>query len=521
MPARTTDVGDVDTLLGAIRTGDADAARSVLEHCWTDLLGEEDGTALQDVQAAVLAGDPPSVPSDLLDLVSVTRPMPTHPQYRATNASPDETLSGLSAFIRTANQRRAGQPGLSLATASQWLLRARNTELPQSRVLVMLQAFVSALEAGRTTEALLHAEEAYRLSISTGASRLARAAAEAAALALALDAQRHRAQSWIAEACLLPSPPPWWRQTVGDPLLLATNVALLEASGPTGAATDSRLRDAHWAADLWFVALHLDTWHAALSPTPAVALDGLHASLLQRSPAAHAGDVARESHRPRPIPPLLALDLGRLYLEHGRGTSAELVAELLDQEPAAHSLLTARLCLARRRPREALAAVRNPAVAHSASPRVRIEARLLSADAHLALGSDDDAHRELAHALDTVCRTGGSFPLRWGSPAVLRVAARLFGHPVVEELARTAREPVEPTFATLSERQSEVLSMLAQGLTATQIARRSFVSANTVKTQVRDIYRRLGVHDRASALRRAHETGLLDPVVRPGLRTRP
>src|SRR5690606_3830833 len=98
MPARTTDVGDVGTLLGAIRTGDADAARSVLEHCWTDLLGGEAATALQAVQAWLLAGDAPSVPSDLLDLVSVTRPMPTHPQYRATNASHDETLSGLSAF---------------------------------------------------------------------------------------------------------------------------------------------------------------------------------------------------------------------------------------------------------------------------------------------------------------------------------------------------------------------------------------------------------------------------------------
>ncbi|MGM7424863.1 helix-turn-helix domain-containing protein [Cellulosimicrobium sp. CpK407] len=521
MPTRNTDVGNVETLLGAIQTGDADAARSALEHCWTGLLDEEEGTALQAVQAAVLAGGPPSVPSDLLDLVSVTRQMPTHPRYRATNACPDEAQSGLSAFVRTAKQRRAGQPGASSATATQWLLRVRNTELPRSRILVMLQAFVSALEAGRTTEAILHAEEAYRLSISTGASRLARAAAESAALALALDAQRHRAQSWIAEACLLPSPPPWWQRTVGDPLLLATDIALLETTGPTGAAANPFLRTAHWAADLWFVALHLDTWHAAVSPTPAVALDGLHASLLQRSPVTHAGDATSDPQRPRQLPPLLALDLGRLYLEHGRGTSAELVAELLDQEPAAHSLLTARLCLARRRPREALAAVRNPAVAHSASPRVRIEARLLGADAHLALGSDDEAHRELAHALDTVRRTGGSFPLRWGSPAVLHEAARLSGHPVVEELARTAREPVEPTFSTLSERQSEVLGMLAQGLTATQIARQSFVSANTVKTQVRDIYRRLGVHDRASALRRAHETGLLDPVVRPGLRIRP
>jgi DNA-binding NarL/FixJ family response regulator len=61
----------------------------------------------------------------------------------------------------------------------------------------------------------------------------------------------------------------------------------------------------------------------------------------------------------------------------------------------------------------------------------------------------------------------------------------------------------------LSPRQLEVLELLAEGLTNEQIGRRLHLSANTVKFHVREIYDRLGAHNRieaASALRRLHAT---------------
>ncbi|MCX7790344.1 MAG: response regulator transcription factor [Chloroflexaceae bacterium] len=53
--------------------------------------------------------------------------------------------------------------------------------------------------------------------------------------------------------------------------------------------------------------------------------------------------------------------------------------------------------------------------------------------------------------------------------------------------------------ADLSEREAEVLSLVAQGLTNTQIAQRLNVSENTVKFHLQNIYQKLGVSNRTEA----------------------
>jgi LuxR family maltose regulon positive regulatory protein len=68
--------------------------------------------------------------------------------------------------------------------------------------------------------------------------------------------------------------------------------------------------------------------------------------------------------------------------------------------------------------------------------------------------------------------------------------------------------PGEPT-ETLTEREIEVLRLYAAGLTNAAIARRLFVSQNTVKWYAKNIYRKLDVHSRAEALARAYEMYLL------------
>ena len=62
---------------------------------------------------------------------------------------------------------------------------------------------------------------------------------------------------------------------------------------------------------------------------------------------------------------------------------------------------------------------------------------------------------------------------------------------------------------TLSEREIEVLHLFAAGLTNAIIARRLFVSQNTVKWYAKNIYRKLDVHSRAEALAKAYEMNLL------------
>ena len=72
----------------------------------------------------------------------------------------------------------------------------------------------------------------------------------------------------------------------------------------------------------------------------------------------------------------------------------------------------------------------------------------------------------------------------------------------------TASIPGEPT-GTLTEREIEVLHLFAAGMTNTAIASRLFVSKNTVKWYVKNIYQKLDVHSRTEALARAYEMNLL------------
>jgi len=66
-------------------------------------------------------------------------------------------------------------------------------------------------------------------------------------------------------------------------------------------------------------------------------------------------------------------------------------------------------------------------------------------------------------------------------------------------------ELVEP----LSERELEVLQLIAEGLTNPEIATRLYLSLNTVKVHTRNIYGKLGVHSRTQAVACSQELGLL------------
>jgi LuxR family maltose regulon positive regulatory protein len=68
---------------------------------------------------------------------------------------------------------------------------------------------------------------------------------------------------------------------------------------------------------------------------------------------------------------------------------------------------------------------------------------------------------------------------------------------------------VDPLVERLSERELEVLRLVAQGLSDRQIAERLIVAAGTVKRHLNNLYGKLNVHSRTQALARAKEIGLL------------
>jgi len=61
----------------------------------------------------------------------------------------------------------------------------------------------------------------------------------------------------------------------------------------------------------------------------------------------------------------------------------------------------------------------------------------------------------------------------------------------------------------LSERELEVLRMLAAGLPPAEVAKRLFLSPFTLKAHTQNIYSKLGVHSRIEAINKGRELDLL------------
>ena len=92
------------------------------------------------------------------------------------------------------------------------------------------------------------------------------------------------------------------------------------------------------------------------------------------------------------------------------------------------------------------------------------------------------------------------------SPSVTRRLVEEFAdHPIADT---TDRESLE----VLTERESEVLTCVARGLSNSEIAAEMHISESTAKTHLKRVLMKLGLRDRVSAVVFAYEAG----VIRPG-----
>jgi len=98
----------------------------------------------------------------------------------------------------------------------------------------------------------------------------------------------------------------------------------------------------------------------------------------------------------------------------------------------------------------------------------------------------DTPPAELAACLDRVASGHAVLPANWHSV-----------------LANHRDDPID----SLSERQLEVLTLVAEGCSYEEIGERLFISANTVKFHLRSVYMRLGVRNRMAAARMLTEHG--------------
>lgn len=101
---------------------------------------------------------------------------------------------------------------------------------------------------------------------------------------------------------------------------------------------------------------------------------------------------------------------------------------------------------------------------------------------------------DILHAVHAVAAGGAVF-----GPAVAQRVLDFFAHGAAHSAA---------TFPQLSDREREVLDLLAQGDSNNRIAVRLTISEKTVRNHVSNIFAKLAVADRAQAIVRAREAGL-------------
>ena len=108
--------------------------------------------------------------------------------------------------------------------------------------------------------------------------------------------------------------------------------------------------------------------------------------------------------------------------------------------------------------------------------------------------SKESSRQEVCEAIVSIARGGAAL----AAEAQAGLAAQ------IQERERSGGPP------KLTEREQEVLGLVAQGLSAPDIGKHIHLSTTTVKSHLHSLYEKLGVSDRAAAVAEAMRRGLLD-----------
>jgi len=110
----------------------------------------------------------------------------------------------------------------------------------------------------------------------------------------------------------------------------------------------------------------------------------------------------------------------------------------------------------------------------------------------------DISHKELDKSIGDTLEGGAAM-----SPSIALKTLKLLRNPLQNDIKITANE------ASLSEREIDVLEQLGKGLNYNQIAQNLFLSPNTVRKHIENIYKKLQVHNKLEAIEKAKKSRII------------
>jgi len=284
---------------------------------------------------------------------------------------------------------------------------------------------------------------------------------------------------------------------------IARSLHLLESGSPEAAIEALSLLNArlgrieHWPYVVWVLArIRLTTGNAG------AALDGFDTA------------VAQNEFRPLSSYARLLLQSMKadLHLALGQPVQAQ---DSLEQSEAAieHSaalLSQARICLATNDVPRAEKLLDLDHIRARSTDREFVEALLLSAAAKANIGLSDEALSLVTRAADLMKSSALTSPLSMTPQMELRALCEEHA-PALATLFTDATHAYEhiARINPLTRRERDVLNALATNSSVDDVANQLFVSINTVKSQLRSSYRKLGVSSGKDAVRIARKNGFI------------
>jgi len=453
----------------------------------------------------VLLGSQPTIPADALP-----RDPAALEKLGTTAEARDALAIGCvqSLMLRLAGEHdRAAEMTRRLSHLVRGALEARPEDVGPQLPVMRLQWGITYQLAGAFAESAVELRLAHRGALGQRVDFVARNAAGNSAMNWAIIGEPRRTEEWLELEDAHPDPDGWLEPMVKVGGLVArTLVALDHLDLAAAGRWLDELGEASEREELWPYITYAHCRHALATGQ---AYTGM--AVLQRAVTSHSAAIRNGSAIAR-LMTSLELDL-RLAL--GEGNRALATIEAQPVEAPLIVATAARVHLLTGSPATALALCRKCDWFSHPFTRTQLEVLLIEAAAHRTLGEKAAAARAWAHAAAIADRTGlvgtlATVPRELvagldAAAPVSSTAAAAFLASDVPEIYPAAVHHVE-----LTEREHAVLVELAQGLSTLEIARKLFVSTNTVKSQLRTLYRKIGAHSRDEALEIAYRTGLID-----------